>query len=355
MNLQHFLFLTEEHYIQDFRLPTEDLTDIWSCLNLKTNKWCYVVSRETSQVEPIDMNHLVLILGNNSIGVKYTELVVLDKEVDIKQYDCQRASEKSERPIIDGVAQLSELEQTTIKELIEELNNPIFISDFLNKFGRIIDRHIDTAIVNYSNEQIIHDVNEWRKKGIVYVRLIGEDFVNTLRDEFVLDNKSIMPIRSFYLMEYDKNQPDFQKSEQIIIDEKFCDNEHRLGNCNGDRNCSLCQDTIIVHNPKDNPPKDQTVWELKMHKGLVTGGVFKKYIVTRVPGGWLYHPHKEEMSAVTSTFVPWESQKFNTGCVLCGNTKDKTAQTILDVLNHLDENQAYEDGDLLQYIKDYLK
>ena len=64
----------------------------------------------------------------------------------------------------------------------------------------------------------------------------------------------------------------------------------------------------------------KTVWDLDMHESLELGNYQQ---VQRVPGGWIYatfHHADGNGQNITESFVPYEAQKFNTGCVLCGNT-----------------------------------
>ena len=112
------------------------------------------------------------------------------------------------------------------------------------------------------------------------------------------------------------------------------------------------------------PTPTKTVWDLDMHESLELGNYQQ---VQRVPGGWIYatfHHADGNGQNITESFVPYEAQKFNTGCVLCGNTIDKTANIVVDVLDHLNEMgesitalslEVDTTGALLNYVKEYLK
>ena len=101
----------------------------------------------------------------------------------------------------------------------------------------------------------------------------------------------------------------------------------------------------------------KTVWDLAMHEGIK---ISQDLWATRVPGGWLYDTGRHESNY---TFVPYQEQTFNIGCALCGNTIDKNAKLIVEVLDHLNDtvNQLGHSNDLedhdklLAYVKEYLK
>lgn len=142
-----------------------------------------------------------------------------------------------------------------------------------------------------------------------------------------------------------------QPSEKSVS--HYCETNVTLGNAPCLNQCKDCElmdygedmpkDTIIT-------PHSKTIWDLNIHESIK---IENDLWVTHVPGGWLYETGRHEGSY---TFVPWVDQKFNTGCVLCGNTTDKTANIILQVLNKLnDETYTYtDDKALLEYVKDYL-
>jgi hypothetical protein len=108
--------------------------------------------------------------------------------------------------------------------------------------------------------------------------------------------------------------------------------------------------------------ESNTIWDLDMHESMFLD---KFTQVQRVPGGWLYHTLHLNSTTFqrdingSATFVPYEAQKFDTGCVLCGNSVDKTAKTIVQVLDYLNdmESQLMIDTPLvlLSTIKNFLK
>jgi len=177
-------------------------------------------------------------------------------------------------------------------------------------------------------------------------------------------------------------QPVFQKSDNSGF---YCSREHigeNIAKC--DNQCDNCTGTnmendstlqqidefeeeheagatpvnTIIPNPTSTDTTE-TVWDLDYHESLIVEGKWKNYLATRVPGGWLYKPHGKGLSAVPSTFVPFEAQKFDTGCVLCGNSIDKNAKLIVEVLDYLNDMGESIDVDtsgvLLNNIKEYLK
>lgn len=151
-----------------------------------------------------------------------------------------------------------------------------------------------------------------------------------------------------------ENQPVSKKSEDF-----YCDINVSTGGKPCDFQCSDCK---LMSSDEGIPSNDtiisvtkptKTVWDLAMHEGTK---ISQDLWATRVPGGWLYETGRHESNY---TFVPYQEQKFNTGCVLCGNTTEKTANIVIDVLDHLNEmGESLEvdtSGVLLNYIKEYLK
>lgn len=122
----------------------------------------------------------------------------------------------------------------------------------------------------------------------------------------------------------DLNREDFEESKQKVAE----------------------ADTIISLSRK-------TVWDLKMHEDMT---IRDNFFATRVPGGWIYELYDADANQANTTFIPYVDQIHNTGCTLCGNNNKRMAHQILDVLNHLNDNQASidSDGDLLKYIEEYL-
>ena len=104
----------------------------------------------------------------------------------------------------------------------------------------------------------------------------------------------------------------------------------------------LLQDAIDDLDPFNTDAKESSlssVYDLPLHEEVKINDNLR---IIAVPGGWLYVSIVEG-AVKTSTFVP--------------NTLDNIAKTIFDVLNYLNDDQASinSDGDLLEYIKEYLK
>jgi hypothetical protein len=50
------------------------------------------------------------------------------------------------------------------------------------------------------------------------------------------------------------------------------------------------------------------IYEMKLHDSFELKGNYGiTYIITRVPGGWLYHYVRLDCNSMTCTFVPWNA------------------------------------------------
>ena len=229
MNKEDFLSIAEPHMIEAFETPILNNEPIWTMLNVKNDLYIYGHTRLGDLVIPIVQESLSEWLSSGELNTMFNVIYLLGEEVDVKEEECQRPSEKS---------------------------------------------------------------------------------------DITSENTIIVP------------------SAPPVEEDNF---DYSVGS---------------------TPTPTKTVWDLEMHEEMFLQAKYidehtegYRYDVMRVPGGWLYTTDEK-----VTTFVPYEAQKFNTGCVLCGNTIDKTANIILQVLNKLnDETYTYtDDKALLGFVKEYL-
>lgn len=229
-----------------------------------------------------------------------------------------------------------------------------------------------------SIKTLIESNLSWRNKhtipSTIYIQYYDYTYVHLITESELyaeIENKKVYStIHSIYILEKDltDHQPVLQNSDNTGF---YC-NQEATGGTN-DRCYSQCL-TCDENGPDFNidpaaeiykeleplaieSKSKKTIWDLDYHESLIIEGKMKDYLVLRVPGGWLYKPSGRGMSAVPNTFVPYEAQKFNTGCVLCGNTIESEAQRILSVLDKLNnKGESIENNkELLKLITDTLK
>ena len=354
MTNSDFLNLVDNDTCQMFTTPILNNEPIWSMLNIKGDIYVYALSNTHDSIHTMEVEMLSELLHSGGLDKMYSVIYLVGKEINLKEEENQRATENLQSILdeIDSDASHHEEILTRLDELTEYLTTgldegPEAIKQKIGYIKTLVSLERSRNI-RLNDDQPVSEKSE-TLKGIVrgmpgifttqlepqtdaYQRVVS-DYDTHINDNF--QNEDI----ALFVQLVDKNPFTLTNLQRCmgmdtkisfdamyIVDlTKYVSDPTLIAEYMEAIETEM-EDEIrasvntIIPNPTSTDTT-KTVWDLDYHESLVVEGKWKDYLVTRVPGGWLYKPSGKGMSAVPSTFVPWEQQIHDTGCTLCGHKK----------------------------------
>lgn len=310
-------------------LPIIDKEPVWSMLNtldnlkLKLINPAHPYSADDSDI--LTDEQVREIVTNNTLdGVHLgVDRSVVVYQENFKNEIEQPVSENSEPP-------------TKLKGIQTNMDSV----KFNELYGAEIYQKFIVSTNKNDKEAIFNNLMTYMGQGHIHVFYYNscQDSPYLIHPSEELTIEDLDDVYRIYIMKKAFNQPVSENSEPVYVKHSGIDTGKAL----------LSSPTV------QEPKPTKTVWDLELHEGLK---VAEDMYATRVPGGWKYESIGDGI-VTASVFVPYEAQKFDTGCVLCGSSIDKTAALVTDVLDHLNENAESlpdEDDAVIEYVKKYLK